>query len=119
MAESFHSVVVQAHLAGMGGGVKGASKNEAMGSTRFPEVFARAVPERVTAILQDHEVSLDTPQKRYLMIIVESFLNLRQLFQTHRSTYEDLTALQIGRLQQTASSALAVHYISCSAALRT
>lgn len=101
MAESFHSVVVQAHLAGMGGGVKGASKNEAMGSTRFPEVFARAVPERVTAILQDHEVSLDTPQKRYLMIIVESF------------------ALQIGRLQQTASSALAVHYISCSAALRT
>ncbi|ENI09963.1 hypothetical protein COCC4DRAFT_56198 [Bipolaris maydis ATCC 48331] len=89
------------------------------GSTRFREISARTVPERVAEILQDREVSLDTPQKRCLTAIVESFLNPRQLFQTHRSTHEDLTALQVGRLQQTASLALAVHYILCSAALRT
>lgn len=98
---------------------RGRRKSEAIGSTRFREISARTVPERVAEILQDREVSLDTPQKRCLTAIVESFLNPRQLFQTHRSTHEDLTALQVGRLQQTASLALAVHYILCSAALRT
>ncbi|XP_014557462.1 hypothetical protein COCVIDRAFT_15271 [Bipolaris victoriae FI3] len=89
MAESFHSVVVQAHLAGVGGGVKGASKSEAIGSTRFPGIFARAIPEPVAEILQDREASLDTPHD-YCRIILEPLSALSNTPQhprrSHRSS---------------------------------